>query len=66
MSNNPPEVVIGLSRADAEFVLRNCEANIITGLTLLQTDLSRENAESIVKMNDHFKRIKDATKEALS
>jgi hypothetical protein len=65
MSNNPPEVVIHLTREQAEFLLKNCDANLTLSIGLLDGVSDRSIAERIVKVVEAFKTIKEATKRGL-
>lgn len=44
-TNNPPDVVLELTREEAEFLLRNCDSNITVGLASLQLVTSRTVAD---------------------
>lgn len=64
-TNNPPEVLIGLSRADADTLIEHCNSNITFGLLALQDVKSMVGAESIVALLETYKRIKTATQKGL-
>lgn len=60
MSNNPPDVTINLTTADAELMVEHCNANIRLGLANLQECDRREFGEKLVKLLEFYRRIKDA------
>lgn len=64
-SNNGPEVQVGLTRDQAEFLVKNCEANQAFGLTALQDMRDEGAARAMVALIEQFKAIAAATKEAL-
>lgn len=64
-SNDPPEVIIGMSRELAKFLIENCDSNISVGLSSLQLTTSKENAERLVKMIEQFKELKQATEKGM-
>lgn len=58
-SNNPPDVVLNLTMAQAEFLRGNCESNMVFALNAMQNgDLSRSAVEKLVALNEQFKDIK--------
>lgn len=58
-TNNPPDVTIGLSRADAEMMLEHCDSNIRIALSCMQT-VPRDTAEKLVALMKKYKRIRQA------
>jgi hypothetical protein len=61
--NQAPDVVLELTRKQAEFLLRNCESNMGFALNILfavqQGAMSRETAEKTVALNEAFREIRD-------
>lgn len=66
MSNHPPEVTVELTRELAEFVVENCDSNLVLGLQLTQSLQDRDKLEQLVALNDRFKKLKDAVKKGLA
>lgn len=65
-SNNPPDVELGLTRAEAEFMLENCETNIAQGMAILTIDgFSRDALEKTVALIEQFKPIREKLKKAM-
>ena len=59
MSNNPPHSVLELTEAEAEFLKKNCDSNIVFGLNALQNgELSRATCEKLVEQMEMFRAIK--------
>lgn len=56
--NNPPDVVLELTRDEAQFLLRNCDTNIAFGLANLQT-MERPAAEKLVGLIEQFKGLRN-------
>lgn len=66
MSNNPPEVVLKISRELAEFIVENCDSNIVFGLNAIQhMDLPRPKVEQLVANMEQFKALRAAAKAGL-
>lgn len=66
LSNNPPEVMIGVSRELAEFIIENSESNLVFGLKALDTLTSRDLQEKMVAQMEKFKALRDAAKKGLT
>lgn len=64
ISNNPPEVVIYLTRKQAEFIIKNCDTNIAIGLAQLLS-VSQTTQEKLVGLIEEFKEIKVAANKGL-
>lgn len=68
MSNNPPDFVLELTQEEAEFLMRNCKANLhysLTAMTKLQEmDARRSSFEKLVEHTENFKTISDKLKKA--
>ncbi len=70
MSNNPPEVLIGLSLADAEMLFEDSNEGIIQLLGVLQLasnrpKVSREHLDKIVTLMEFKKRLKEAVEKGI-
>ena len=63
MSNNPPEVLVGFTREQVAFLIRNCDANLTTGLVLLDQTNSRSAAAGLIGIIEKLKAIKKALEE---
>ena len=67
-SNNPPAVSLELTQDEADFLLRNCKANIQYSLLAIQKldalDARRESFEKIVETTDYFKALMEKLKKA--
>lgn len=59
MNNNPPDRIVELTEEQYTFLLNNCDANIMFGLSALQT-LDRSGAEKMVALLESFKSVKAA------
>lgn len=58
-SNNPPDVELALTKAQAQFLLRNCDSNIIFGLNAIQGgNLSETSVRKLVEQMEQFKEIR--------
>jgi hypothetical protein len=58
-SNNPPDVILELTKQQAEFLLKNCNSNITMGLKLIDMpDVSRGTLERAVALMEEFKAIR--------
>lgn len=65
-TNNPPEVVVELTRELAEHLIESADANIVFGLNALnQAPMRREAAEKLVAIMEKQKAIKAAVQKAL-
>lgn len=64
--NNPP-VVLELTREEAEFMLRNAEANIAHGMCLLEQreKLSEAGLHKVVELIESFKPLRAKLKKVL-
>lgn len=61
MSNNPPDVILELTSAQAAFLMGNCDSNIAFGLSAMQnSELSRASVEKLVALMEEFKGIRKA------
>ncbi len=70
MSNNPPEVLIGLSLADAEMLFEDSNDGILQLLGVLQLasnrpKVSREHLDKIVTLMEFKKRLKEAVEKGM-
>lgn len=71
-SNNPPDVELRLTHAQATFVLENCDANrrLCLGLIMLvgeedgSPEEKRERAEPYVRLNEQFGEIRKLLRDA--
>lgn len=67
-SNNPPHSVIELTEEEHEFLLKNCEANIVVGLNALtmvqRGELSVKAAREAMDLLEQFKGIRNKLKRA--
>jgi hypothetical protein len=63
-SNNPPEVLISLTKEQAEFLKLNCETNIEFALGMLQ-NVSEDAARKLIANLEQFKVILEATNNAM-
>jgi hypothetical protein len=60
MSNHPPEIELGLTRKQAQFLMDNCDRNIEFSLkAMMMPKMSREGAEKLVALNEQFKEIRN-------
>ncbi len=66
MSNNPPEVVVHFTRAQAEFVLKNCETNMVFALEAIQKMEQRDTQEKLVALLEEFKAVKQAVEKGIN
>ena len=65
-SNNPPEVVLKLTRKQAESLLEHCEANIKVALATLETHtISLQLEQKLEGLIEEFKALRKATERAL-
>lgn len=64
MSNNPPDKLVSLTKAQWEFLISNCDSNIAFGLANLQNVTNRSTAEKLVEMLEQFKAVKKALEAA--
>lgn len=66
MSNNPPFVVVELTKEEFEFLVGNCESNMEFAMKAMMSDppLSRASLEKLVDLNEQFKGIRDKLKAA--
>lgn len=55
--NNPPAVVLELTKEEAEFLLDNCDTNIRMSLGML-TKVSQSTGERLIKLIERFKSIR--------
>lgn len=73
-TNNPPEVIVEMSRELADFVIENCDTNIEFGLKAMMaigtvddgSNKTRESLEKLVTLNENFKALKNAVKKGMS
>lgn len=61
--NNGPDLIIGLTNEQADFIERNCDQNITFALSALM-EVERPAAEKLVELMEQFKSVKKAIKEA--
>lgn len=61
-SNNPPDVVLELTKEQAKFLLENCDSNITLALGLMMEVRDRSSAEMLISMNEQFKTIREKLK----
>ncbi len=66
MSNNPPEVTVGLTKFQAEFLLSNCDSNIEMGLNSLSAGMSRDTTVKLVALVQAFKGVKAAVEKGMA
>lgn len=59
-------VWVGLTPAQAELVVENCNSNITAGLLMLEQIKSRDNLEKMVDLIEGFKGLKAAVEKAKS
>lgn len=64
MSNNPPEVLVGLSLEQAEFIIKNCDANVQFALSRLM-DVEEDTARKMVEQMEQFKALKSLVEKAI-
>ena len=57
-SNNPPHVIIELTKEEYDFLIENCESNISLSLSVLNGLKSRSQAQKIVELLEKFKNIR--------
>ena len=57
-SNNPPDVVLELTKDQAQFLLKNCDSNMKLALNLITQCSTQKEAEPYVKLNEQFKSIR--------
>lgn len=65
MNNNPPEVVLELSKEQAEILLESCRANIHAGLVGIMMVKDRKTQEALVVNNMVFNFIRAKLEEQL-
>lgn len=58
MSNHPPDIELGLTREQAQFLMNNCDTNIEFALKAMLTLQSREAAMEMVALMEQFKAIR--------
>lgn len=56
-SNNPPYAVVELDKASYDFIMKNCDDNIVFGLNALMA-VSEDSARKLVDLMESFKAIK--------
>lgn len=64
-TNNPPQVQIGVTRELAEFIVHNCEQNMLLALNAMQVMEHRDLLQRLVDFNEKFRAVKAATEKAL-
>lgn len=65
--NNPPAAVVELSQEEYDFLVANCDSNIMLGLNVMQEmgyDMSEEALRELVDLTEKFKKLKDKLQEA--
>ena len=62
--NNPPDVVLELTTAQAQFLLRNCDSNIEFALKAMMQMESQSAVAKLVELNEQFKDIRNLLKRA--
>lgn len=63
LSNNPPDVVLELTKDEATMLLTHCDNSLAMGLAALDTlSPSRANAEKMVALMEKYKSIREKLK----
>lgn len=63
--NGAPDVVLHLTRAEAEFLLDNADTNMQQGSQLLMSPISEGGKRKVVDLIEGFRPLRDKTKKAL-
>lgn len=65
MSNNPPYKSVYLSKEEYDFLMENCDTNIVFALNAMQNlDMGRSSLVKMVELLEKFKAIKSRLEKA--